>query len=608
MSPGEAGEEMKKYFSGVFRSLSLNVFLMIFLFLLIPVYICFTIIKGSYENYLQRELSGQIIGSIREGEEEFYRTFQKMTSISHVFSTDRDLISVLADEDSSYWDRNKRFDEVTNSLGVNNLVSLDNIRITMFDTGNRNYANWGLYFHDYSGILKEEWVERSIVNKGFISWNLFAPSFVQNENERYISLARSILNPGYTGSRVATIIVSINQRAISSILSRNNAEAGFILISTGETAEDVFAQGFALGKALGGLGMEQRDDLRRLLRETTGRVGGSMLCELGGRRYLLSYYTLDSPYTFGGEPLTVYYFTDYQRISDSLSALSWNINLRMVFLIILLALLIGLISYTIAKPIRVLDKRVKHYTRTREIGVFDASRSDEIGDLSRSFRDMEIRINDLFEQLKRESEIREQYRFQALRAQISPHFLFNTLNTIRWMAAIRKADNIVDTINALSRILDYSMSRSGDFANLGEELDMIRGYAHIQNYRYGEDWEVRIDVGEDLLDCRIVKFILQPVVENAFVHAFKNKRRKKLILITGRREDGRLTLFVRDNGAGMEQAQLDELRESLEREDRSPYRGGGGVLASRAYTAGSGRDTAGISALILRAFRLREPW
>jgi two-component system sensor histidine kinase YesM len=581
-----SGGRVKRIFpagaGGVFRSLSVNVFLMILIFLLIPIYISLMIIKASYENSLQEELNRQIIENIKKGEEEFYQTFQMMTNISNVFVLDRDLISVLADKDSSYWVRNKRFDEIANSLRINNLVNLNNIKITMFDRYNRNYANWGLYFHDYSGILEEEWVNRSIENKGLISWNLFAPSFVQQENEQYISLARSVLNPAYSGDWIGTIIISINQRAINAILSRNDMNADFTRISTRETVEDVFA--------LDGVNLVQREDLQRLLLETAGAGSGGMLCELDGRRYLLSYYTLDSPWTFNGQRLTVLCFSDYERISENLSRLSRTINFRMALFIIILIVIIGIISYTIAKPIRLLDKRVKHYTQTREISVFGTSRTDEIGDLTRTFQDMEIRINDLFEKLRRESEIREQYRFQALRAQINPHFLFNTLNTIRWMAAIRKAGNIVDTINALSRILDYSMSRSGDTAALGDELDMIRSYAHIQNYRYGEDWEVNIEIGGELLNYWIVRFILQPIVENAFIHAFRNRSGKKIIHITGQKEPDRLLLFVRDNGAGMGKEKLNELRKSLDQEDQPGNRGIGIVSVHRRIRAGYGGD------------------
>jgi two-component system sensor histidine kinase YesM len=196
------------------------------------------------------------------------------------------------------------------------------------------------------------------------------------------------------------------------------------------------------------------------------------------------------------------------------------------------------------------------------------NRNDEIGSLGETVIDMETRINDLFDKLRGESEVRERYHFQALRAQINPHFLFNTLNTIRWMALIRKADNIADAVSALVKMLEYSISGKRELVALREELDMIRNYMYIQNYRYGEDYKVSIDIPEELGEYRIIKFILQPIVENAFLHAFKNVSWKKTIRIAGHAEEDCLKLYVRDNGAGVDSRRVDEINEGLNREDR----------------------------------------
>jgi two-component system sensor histidine kinase YesM len=526
-----------------FKSLSVNVFLLILLFLLLPVYLGFIIMKTSYENYLRQELSNQIITNIKKGEEDFSQTFQRMVNISNMFVSDRELISLLRNDGASYWDRNKRFDEIVNTLLTNNLFDLSGVKITMFDRQNRNYANWSLNWNDYSFLMSQEWANRSIIDRGIISWNFFVPSFVEQERERYIFLARSILYPVSTGDRMASLVIGINQRVISSILTKNDMGADFIRVCTGDTLEDVFA--------IDGINLVQEKELLPLLEEAGEKKSGSLLCDLSGVRYLLSYYTLTTPWSFNGQPLMVLYFTNYQRITDNLSAYSRNINYGMFLFLIILIVIMIVIAYTIARPIRVLDKNVKHYAQTREIRALRINRKDEIGSLSRTFFDMEIKINDLFDKLRQENEIREQYRFQALRAQINPHFLFNSLNTIRWMALIRKADNIAETIDALVKILEYSIKGEREFVTLGEELDMIHRYIAIQNSRYGEDLAVYIEIDRELEEYRIIKFILQPVVENAFLHAFKNLRRKKTIRISGREDGGRLKLLVEDNGNGM---------------------------------------------------------
>jgi two-component system sensor histidine kinase YesM len=577
-------------FPWAFKRISVNVFLLILVFLMVPIYVSFIILKNAYENYLRQELSIQIIGNIKRGEEEFYQVFQRLANISNVFTLDRELLAVLNDPGASYWDRNKVFDNLIASLQTNNLVDLTDISITMFDLEGRNYANWGLYWNDYSLILDEDWVRESIVNKNFVSWNFFAPSIRGKENGLSISLARSILYPSYTGNWLATIIISIGQRAISGILARYG-DADFIRVCTRETAESVFA--------MDGITAVRHEDISALLMGIADKGSGNLLCDLGNYRYLLTYYTLDIPRTFnrpgigreGGELLAVMYFTDYERITGGLRALFRAVNFRMLILLAVLLAISWIISYAIGKPIRALDQKVIQYTRTRQLSDLSVNRGDEIGGLTRTFMQMGVSINRLFDQLKEESEIREQYRFQALRAQTNPHFLFNTLNTIRWMAIMRNADNITDTINALSRILDYSMGRSGDMAPLRDELEMIRNYVHIQNYRYGENPDVRIDIDEALLECVIVKFILQPIVENSFIHAFRKTRGKKMLSITGKKEEGRLKIFVRDNGVGMDHETLRKLRESLRHREEKSGSGIGLVNVYQRIRAGYGPDS-----------------
>jgi two-component system sensor histidine kinase YesM len=487
-----------------------------------------------------------------------------MATISNMFTQDEKLSALLVDDNSSYYERNKQFDAMVQSLSINNLFDLNNIRITMLDRKNQSYANWSLNFNDYSFILEQDWVKESMPNKGHISWSLFSPSFVKEEREQYISLARSILFPFYTGERIATLIISINQREINTILSKYG-DTDFAYICTRDTMEEVFVRDK--------VNPLRHEDIRGFMGEITGKSRGSLLCELDKVRYLLSYYSLVTPWSFNGQPLVALHFTNYQRITDQLSVYSRDINYGMlIFLCILMAIMV-IIAYTIARPIRLLDEQVKHYSQTRDIRRFMTSRKDEIGSLSRSFFDMGTRINDLFDKLREESEIREQYRFQALRAQINPHFLFNTLNTIRWMAMIRKADNITDAIDALVKMLEYSIKGDREFVTLGEELDMIRNYLHIQNYRHGEDFKVYIEIPEELEEYRIIKFILQPVVENSFLHAFKNISGKKLIYISGVSGGDRLKLFVRDNGIGMTSEKIAELTGNFDLWDKKKSAG-----------------------------------
>lgn len=135
---------------------------------------------------------------------------------------------------------------------------------------------------------------------------------------------------------------------------------------------------------------------------------------------------------------------------------------------------------------------------------------DEISSLSRTFNNMVNEISHLINEIqvtqKRESEL----RFEMLLAQINPHFLFNTLNSIKWMSVVSGTDHITTTITSLGRLLEISMNKVNDVLPLGEELENIRSYIQIQQVRYPGRFDVFYHIDDSLLDCRTLKLILQP--------------------------------------------------------------------------------------------------
>ena len=140
---------------------------------------------------------------------------------------------------------------------------------------------------------------------------------------------------------------------------------------------------------------------------------------------------------------------------------------------------------------------------------------------------MSDKLKEAFRRLKAEQEIQERYRYESLRAQINPHFLFNTLTSIRWMAVIRGADNIVESIDALANLLRYSFGRDREQAYIKEELENIKNYVYIQNLRYGDHVSLDIDVDEEICRMKTIKFILQPIVENAILHGYDSSRQAR---------------------------------------------------------------------------------
>lgn len=149
---------------------------------------------------------------------------------------------------------------------------------------------------------------------------------------------------------------------------------------------------------------------------------------------------------------------------------------------------------------------------------------------------------------------------KLLQAQINPHFLYNTLDNIIWLAEDGRKEEVEDITSSLSRFFRTALSGGRDFITIKEELAHIEAYLHIQRQRYRDILSYEINVPEELWPYLIIKMTLQPVVENALYHGIKNKRGGGRILITGREEGNSVFLTVKDDGIGMTEDELSYLR------------------------------------------------
>ncbi len=541
-----------KLFLNRLSRLSTRIFLLILIFVIVPLYAMFMYTKYSFEDYIQKELSGKTIQNISKSQQDIYYTIQNMADISNAFILNKDLKKALMDNELSYYDKMKAFDSSISEITINNLFSLSDYKITIFDINDNIYSNWSTNYNNYQFLIKQDWVQESIERKGHATWSMFSPAFIIGESdkdEKYISLARSMLTDDVTGDRFATIIVSMSQKKLSEILLKYAySKDDFIYVCTKDGEVILKHDDSEI------LSPQRMDSIFSAINREDH---GGKIEKLGQRSYLLSWYTIPEPWTFNGKQLKMLHFTPYENVINQMNDISYRMNMiTFIFLIIVILLGIG-ISMGIVKPIKKLSTQMKTYSINSELETLDIRRSDEIGYLNRAFYRMSGNIRELFESLQREHQVREKYRFESLRAQINPHFLFNTLNSIRWMAIIRKADNIVESIDALAHMLKYSMSKGYELVKLKDELENIKSYIFIQNCRYGDRYQVEIDIDESIYELKVIKFILQPIVENAILHAFKNSDGKGIVKIYGGIEEDVLKLYVEDNGNGVGKKEIE---------------------------------------------------
>lgn len=225
------------------------------------------------------------------------------------------------------------------------------------------------------------------------------------------------------------------------------------------------------------------------------------------------------------------------------------------------------------KPIEDLAETMRHY---RQGNCYEkpelSGRLDEVGTLYSSFEKMNVRINMLIES-EYQSQIQEkQARLEALQAQLDPHFLYNTLQTISGIAIENNVFEIEDINNSLSEILRYSLNNSKQLVKIEEEVKIVQDYMNIQKYRFGDRLNLKIDLSSSALELRVPVFFLQLPVENAIKHGMEKSVHTVNIHIYDTQTKHIFNIHIEDDGHGVTKERLDEIRTMLRGEDRAEYK------------------------------------
>ena len=227
---------------------------------------------------------------------------------------------------------------------------------------------------------------------------------------------------------------------------------------------------------------------------------------------------------------------------------------------LLLALFIALFSFVIAyalsqyitRPIHQLADTMKMVeSNWLDVAVPVDTSVTEAEILSRGFNKMLSHIRELIGDIRREEQEKNAIEIKMLQAQINPHFLYNILNVIRWKAVMHGEETISSMLLSLIRLLEFSGKKTGTFVTIEKELEHASSYINLIRYQYQDDFEIVYDVDPEALSCYTVKFILQPLLENALFHGIEPLDEKGQILLSIRRNEDGICFVIEDNGVGM---------------------------------------------------------
>jgi len=410
--------------------------------------------------------------------------------------------------------------------------------VTILLPGGLYFSNYSTYNNSLAFMYEEPWMKEMAAERvNSTQWLGTQDNYVKAEAEKHPKLVTIIRKfQLYNNRENAYIVLSKPENQFRQIFAKYESDPTLMLLDADGT-------------------IVSHTDASRIGGNAPGEAppeGGYGFVELDGIEYL----TVAHPLPFAGWSLRS--LTPYDNVTSKIGSLfNRYFALQILFFVLFaFALLYFLNQWTrpVMKLARTASKVEKGFLDERS-GV---TGNHEVGYLGSSFDRMLDRIEDMIRQVEEEQTRKRMAELELLQAQINPHFLFNTLNSIRLQVILKGEEEIGGIIASLSALLRMTINRNNEFLPLHEEIATVEHYMQLMNFRHQDRVELTVNLASDALLLAIPRFTLQPLVENAYIHGLKQKRGR--IWISAWKQGGFLQIEIRDDGDGMTEETLEKLR------------------------------------------------
>ena len=483
------------------------------------------------------EFSGKIIRQVNQSIDSYISYMDNITSMI-ANSTDAQAVLFGSSADNGFRVRlGEQFQTILKSRS-----DIRNIGIIRED-GNYLINVAVKRVNPYLDLDTQSWYTEALErNGGFVLTSSHVQALLRGERPWVITLSRGMRNYTGGGGIDGVAFIDLNYSVISELCEQNSiGKRGYVFVID-EEGEIVYHP--------------QQQQLFSELR--TENIEAIMSADedaiVVGEGDTQKLYTIARSSLTGW---TVVGSTDVSVLLQN-SRRSQRFFLVITIVLVVLALLVsGILAGSITRPLQRLQESM---ARVQE-GDFAAAElpavsGTEIGSLTESFTVMTDRIQELMEQNQREQEEKRKSELRALQSQINPHFLYNTLDSIIWMAEGKKHEEVVLMTSSLARLLRQSITNEDELVTVESELSYARSYLTIQQMRYKDKLSFLVEADSEVLPMRIIRLILQPLIENAIYHGIKYKESPGQILVRAYKEEDQLILLIRDDGVGMDEEVL----------------------------------------------------
>ncbi|WP_162848589.1 sensor histidine kinase [Paenibacillus nanensis] len=521
----------------------------------------FYVVSGSTVKRNVREASIQIA---KQGADSLSFIFNAGSDVSDMIYIDSRIRHVLTNQpsgglDLAQWRENEDYmksflNNVVYSSSFVNIVYVLKNHETGWGSGTFSRIKLARYF-----VEEQPWAKEATALEGGLVWNAIAADQLSSGGdytEMVLPIGRAITDYA-SGDTVGYILVNLNGRkVIDKIKEMKLGETGGFLVVNDEGRIMVSSDTGSIGSIVPN-------------KELLGHITEDSHIEFEYKQGDIPYYGIKQPLSNGWQLVGT---VPVHEITDRLSALHSNI-LRSFGIFTLLGIGMGLvIASRVTRPVKQLTRGMKQVQKGDLNVRTDVRTNDEFGLMSHQFNKMITDINVLMEQVTEEQQRKQEAELRAAVHRINPHFLFNTLGTIRWLIKYGQSEQAYEGISALTRLLEANMGRKGNFVTIAEELSVIEKYLVILEMRYHKRFKLNIALDPEAAGLLVPRMLIQPLVENAVFHGIVPKGTDGEIGIEVSREGEAVMIAVTDDGIGLPPEKGDVI-ESVEKAVKEGHAG-----------------------------------
>lgn len=393
------------------------------------------------------------------------------------------------------------------------------------------------------------WMQKVHAEKSVPYWDTEIGKLFNQENpEDYVTYARELTHYGQQVYGYA--LMSIPRTLFTNFQADERYQTGDLFMFSAD------------GRLLSGAGEHYKEqELQELFEDWLQRQSQKLKQKSNAKQKLNDqkgrgdYYVMGSALTSSQN--YILYVGNRHAIFERSEQIIWYLALFMLVITVLSIAITWSISRYITKPILFLSDRIQKIEQSAPQDlVLMHNRFKETKELEDGMLRAQERIQRLLEEVREEAKMKEKARFDSLKAQIKPHFLFNTLNAIRWKASINGDEEVADILSNLGVLLSETYKNDDEMETIGNAIYTLEAYVKIMEIRFGNKVEFFCVIPEELKNCQIPRFCLQPLVENSFIHGMSNAE-EGIIALRGEKSGQDIELTLIDNGEGLRGKKID---------------------------------------------------